>query len=291
MNCHRFTSYPFQNVDIFIPTYCNSRVLKPLVENILATAKYPFHIYFIIEQEDFETVKELNSFPGPFTIIYNDQKGKIPHCFNIAYRQTNSNMIVVTCDDITFPDGWLRDAAYSIGEKGVLAFSDINGSGWGHFLIKREYIEQYSGSEDEPGIIFHEYNHEYADAEFQFTARNRGQIVYSPIAINHRDIKYFGAAVEEDGEVKPMVKTYRIRDYALPYSNIGLQLVANPNNSREVVLEITLIPRDPILIDKNKLNNVNKTKDARNTDLDEFLSRAHLWGGKIHEDLFESVNK
>jgi len=277
------------HVDILIPTYRNARRLKNLVSNIEQTAGYPHKIVFITEADDEETAKTIAGMEGDSVIwITNDKKGRLTHCLNLAYRCTQGNFLVITSDDVLFSENWLRDAVNEIGSKGVLAFSDKNAAGWGHFLVKREYIENYSGVVDEPGQIFHEYRHEYADAEFQFTARQRGQIVYSNIAVDHRDPKYFGAAYEENGEIKPIVKTYVIRDHSLRHVDINVGIVENQNNPKELILRIDLVPKNPIVVNPNYLNNNNKSDEAKAMDYKDFSSRAHLWGGQTVETIMSA---
>lgn len=277
-------------VDIFIPTYKKHEKLLGIVQHLHETADYPFDVYFIVEDDDVKTKDALTNICNLFTnisFLINTGIG-INECHNLAFRMTTGEFFVIAADDLIFSQGWLKKAMEEIGDKGVLAFTDKNAAGWGHFLVRREYIDNYSGVADEKGVVFHGYRHEYADAEFQFTARHRGQIVYSRIEIDHHDPRYFGVACFKDGDVKKLSKCFLIRDLMIPYSDITVEAIKNPLNHKETAIEIKLTPKNPIIVDEEYIGRKDKIHDASIKDRAEFESRAHLWGGQTVENLFEA---
>lgn len=280
-------------VDIFLPTKGNSDRLKEVAKNIFDTAKHDCRIMFVVEVYDVDSLKEIelliNEYGDRIRCIKNEEGGSLPECHNLAYKQSTSEFFMLTGDDIEFPDGWLRDALIEIGDKGTLAFSEKNMSGWGLFLIRRKYIEEF-GTIDVKGKVFHEYIHEYADAEFQFTARYRKQIVYSNITVNHKDKRFFGSAIIKNGEIVKHIKTYMIRDHSLANVEVCPRLIRNPKCYKELILLIDLIPKNPIIVNEENFNNGNAV-ESKAIDEAEFKKRSSMWGGMITETILEGVSQ
>jgi len=276
-------------IAIYIPTINNKNLLASVVSNIKQTAEVDYNIYFIIEKEDVESLKEINRLQQDnsnlFYIVNTKDKGP-NNCFNLAYKNTTEEYFVITIDDVIYPQGWLRQAMEQIGDKSVLAFNEKNCGGWGFFLVKREYIKNQSGVIDMPDLVYFPYRHQYADSEFQFTARHRGEIIYSDIELDHRDVSFFGEAYEEDGIQKVLVKNIIVRDLMIARSEVNVTKIENDNNPKEILLKIELIPRNPILTSKKERK--KEINDSVKDDKAIFLSRAHLWGGKTIEDVIRA---
>jgi glycosyltransferase involved in cell wall biosynthesis len=269
-------------VDILIPTMHAEDKLEKIVENVYKTANYPCKICFIAEAEDTKTIEKVKQLEN-VNLVVNTEKGGITHCFNVAYKQIDGEYFALMTDDLVFPDNWLKDAVEQLGSKSVLAFTDKNGLGWGFFLVRRSYIKNLSGVIDQPETIYHEYKHGYADAEFHHTARMRSEIIYSNIVLDHRDVKYLGARYKDDDGEYVMVRSFYIRDYAIPFSKIQVSIVPNLRCPQEKVIRVDLIPLNPVDVDKSRAFNVNKSYENMMIDKAEYEQRAHMWGGETVE--------
>jgi hypothetical protein len=83
---------------------------------------------------------------------------------------------------------WLEEALDYMESASVISFEDqcnpnLPGT---NFLIKREYIEKYSGVVDAPNTVFHQgYYHNYCDRELVAVAAGRSQFAKCAGVLRH----------------------------------------------------------------------------------------------------------
>jgi glycosyltransferase involved in cell wall biosynthesis len=267
---------------ILLPTRGRVYRLPRLINNIRDTAEHPYHIYFIVDADDKETLDffESNKSPTHSLIINEKRCPRTSMNYNRGYQETTEPFFVILGDDMICPQGWLRLAHEKIGDKGVLAFGDKYSEGWGFFMVRREYIQQHSGVVDKPNQFFHEYGHEYADAEFQFIARSRNQIVYSNICFEHQHPYRLGRMTKDDNGNVKVVEEKCVCEF--PYlENYEFKSLTWHKDRFEVVL----VPKNPVMVDDNHTRNADQ--EQLNRDKEDFMSRAHLWGGQTKETIFK----
>jgi hypothetical protein len=263
----------------------NAARIKEVVQNIVETCPgLDIHIFLIADQSDFKTIeaaKEIERAGFPVSLLVSEKRG-CPRCHNFSFKNCpDYEFFATVADDIVFHENWLKDALEQIQDKGVLAFADKHGAGWGHFLIRRSYIEKYADDKN-PDLVFDGYEHEFADAELQFLARSRGEIFYSNIALDHRNPKYFGGYSIVNGEKLVDCELYGIVNLKIPHSDITCEVVTNPKTGFQNLLLIKITPREPIEVgEKRERHLMNLSKDKA-----LFESRAHLWGGETVETVF-----
>lgn len=102
---------------------------------------------------------------------------------NAGYQATGEPWMFVTGSDVRFHPGWL-DHAQHVGDlygAGIVGTNDLGnpavmaGYHATHFLVRREYADEYGCSWDGPGRICHEgYRHWFVDNEIVAAAQQRG---------------------------------------------------------------------------------------------------------------------
>jgi hypothetical protein len=104
---------------------------------------------------------------------------------NCGYHATDQPWIFTAADDLVFHRDWFsRALAWAKPEHGVIGTNDIGnpsvmcGQHSTHSLVRRSYIETYSGVVDMPNTVMYPgYGHEWVDTEFIGTAKVRGAFV------------------------------------------------------------------------------------------------------------------
>lgn len=113
---------------------------------------------------------------------------------NAGIKATTEPLIFSGADDLEFEPGWLEAAKAELRPGiGVVGTNDLGsprvmrGEHATHFLITREYVEQF-GTIDGPGQAMAEcYPHEYVDDEMVGTARLRGAWAFAAESrVRHR---------------------------------------------------------------------------------------------------------
>ncbi len=164
---------------ILLPTRNRSHKIKPLVENIKATTKTPYRLYFAICDESTKKVCDDNGYHYIESMLDTYYK-KI----NELYRLTTEEYMFTASDDYLFYDGW--DTKALRHDKGLVGVNDVH-----HALYPPEYpFGEKSGSAfivkrslaDKLGEIFHEgYRHAWGDVEL--IKRAGGEFVYEPKSV------------------------------------------------------------------------------------------------------------
>lgn len=168
---------------ISVPTLDRYKRLEWIVENIHKTTnELDYNIYFIAEDNDTETIKEVNRIKkeyGSVNLIKSTGRN-INAAVNEMYRQTKEELIYLSCDDLEFTPGWLTPCLNVMEENPkIMIVGTYDGYTSGEansgYLIKREYVDNHSCVVDCPKTIYNEvYEHFYADTELYYTGKTRG---------------------------------------------------------------------------------------------------------------------
>lgn len=180
--------YMTNTIAILIPTYRRHQKLAALAANIHANTVTAHTIYFIVEHDDHatrDTVREINE-----TWIPNIG-GDWINGINTGYRHTDEPFILCAADDLDFGLGWDTELLKvmddpTVGVSGPIDSWPISQTGFhtSHPFIRRAYIEQYSGVEDEKNVVLSTaYHHYMADIELEQVAIKRGTWRACPTSI------------------------------------------------------------------------------------------------------------
>lgn len=118
--------------------------------------------------------------------------GDFSRKINRGYRATSTPLLFVGASDLEFRPGWFEAAVAELKPGiGVVGTNDLcnprvmRGDHATHFLVTREYADQY-GTIDGPGAILPEiYVHEYTDDECVGTAKYRGAWAWADAHVKH----------------------------------------------------------------------------------------------------------
>lgn len=168
-------------IDIFIPSLRPERI-DQIVANITKVTPTPHRIYFILEEPDY--TNKVTSVPQGCTVLLNHHSPSYAGAINSAFEQTAGEYFFCGADDLLFHDNWWVEPLKLMSSFDVVGTNDLfnpnvkDGRTATHFLVKRSYIDTYTGTMDKSFKVLFEYKHNYCDTEFIDTARKRG--VFSP---------------------------------------------------------------------------------------------------------------
>lgn len=179
-------------VALMFPTYLRAHRIMPLYENIEATTPEPHCSYFIVENDDSDSIEVcedamMENLPNfDFRIVDGHTPTKAQ---NDGFSLTREPLCYFSGDDCEFTKGWLSPLLHVLEEDlkiCVVASNDgLVPEGKSGYLYKRSYIME-RGVIDEPGKVFHEgYGHVWCDTEFYHTAVHRGVFAYCAQSIVH----------------------------------------------------------------------------------------------------------
>lgn len=175
-------------IDILIPVLGRPRNVTPLLESLQVT-KADYRVFFICTPSDYQQIREVEE-AGLEPLIHPEKAGpgNFAKKINWAFDRTDGEWIFQGADDLRFRRDWDIHALASAKKtkKSVIGTNDLHnpavlrGLHSTHTLIRRSYIEEYGGTFDDTGRVFHEgYDHQYVDNEFIETAKRRKQWVFS----------------------------------------------------------------------------------------------------------------
>lgn len=161
---------------IYCPTYKRSKALQAVADNIAATTKTPYTLYFGLEPEDTETIEAARA-TGAQVIINAGNPG-YSDTLQTMYEQSDEPFFFPANDDFTFLSGWELGALGMLEEQSdlmVVGLSDGNPStNYSTInIVRRSYIETASGVIDMPNRVLYPYHHNFSDTEFHATAIKR----------------------------------------------------------------------------------------------------------------------
>ncbi len=174
-------------IAILIPTYGRAHKLAGIKANIEATCKQ--NIYIICSEEDPETFNEATRL-GLNIII---SGGRYVEGINLGYKLTDEPYLLFGADDIEFTPDWDKKLLKYFDDPkiGIVGSPDDwtisqTGKHGSHPLVKRAYIQEFSGTYDEPDIPYSPfYKHYMADIETEQVAQMRGAWVQGEAEIKH----------------------------------------------------------------------------------------------------------
>ncbi len=166
---------------IFIPTYKRPQKIAPLAKNIHDVTRGRFKIYFLVEKDDVETIAACEQADESF--IINTGPSSYAGSINCAYAQTSESFFFCGADDLCFQGGWLDEALGEMKDPntGIVGTHDpihsfVDHST--HYLVRRTYIEQYSGCMDLRDMVLYPYRHAWTDQEIIGVCKARGMYTY-----------------------------------------------------------------------------------------------------------------
>lgn len=168
-----------RQIAILIPTYGRSDRISRVVKNIHDNTTVSHRVYFIVESQDIASQKAIELINEQFIINIGLQ---YVGAINTGYRSTDEPFILCAADDLDFKKGWDIELLSmfddpELGVSGAMDSWEISQSGFhaSHLFIRRSYIQQYSGVEDEKDVIYSsKYIHTMCDIETEQTAIKRG---------------------------------------------------------------------------------------------------------------------
>jgi hypothetical protein len=202
---------------ILVPVLGRPHRVQPLLDSITANTKPAHRVLFIVNDTDRAELQALrranvapvNEGPGPHYVTVPAWRGTYPCKINVGYQVTDEPLVFSAADDVAFHPGWLEAAQAKLSDQiDVVGTADLlnpavmSGEHSTHTLFRRSYIEREGGTVDGNGIVLHEgYPHDFCDAEFIETAKQRGRFVHAPDSVVEHIHHWGGKA--------PMDKTYR----------------------------------------------------------------------------------
>jgi hypothetical protein len=190
---------------ILIPTYGRPHRVEPLTRSIRDNTKIPYSIYFIVEEHDQATIEAANRVGA--RMIINQGEPTYASCINTAYTATTERFFLLGADDIELTPGCLAEAVSCMSDSriGVVGVRDplhpfVDHST--HSLVRRRYIEEYSGCLDMPNTVLYPYKHAWTDWEMVSVAKVRGAYYYCDHALveHHHPGWHPGGVVRSDSE-------------------------------------------------------------------------------------------
>lgn len=165
----------------------------PIIYNYLKECSgHKNKIYFLVEQNDYESVDVSNSCMEATTVICTENKSTMAYKSGLEACLEDGNPYIVMIHDLTSIEPGAFDEALGLmdREKGVhvigldVVYPDKSPMPEGTlYMVRKEYIKTQSCVVDEPCAILNtKYGHYYSDTEFYYTAINRG--VYKRVNSN-----------------------------------------------------------------------------------------------------------
>lgn len=171
------------SIAILIPTMGRFNKLKPLVKNIEETTNVKHHIYFATDE-----TKAINLLKKSKATVFETDKETVSYAkrINMMFRKTKEDFVFTASNDIVFEKGWDTELLkkMSIPGAGVVASNDLFNPNGTNFLVSRSYINSVGGTfDDEVGVVFHEYIHNFCDTELVTKAKIRSAYQFADLSI------------------------------------------------------------------------------------------------------------
>ena len=247
-------------IAIIIPTRGRPEKVSVMVKNIEATITYPHQVYFYIDSDDSATIAACKDAKANFVIgSPSDKYGKK---INTAYHQTIEPFLMLAADDVEFTPGWDKTmmAQFDDPKIGIVGHYDNwligqTGKHGSHLLVRRAYIQKFSGVEDEENTIYStQYFHYNTDIETEQTAMKRGAFAMSKAIIYHhhwvngesqKDATYtqaFNENMDHDNKIFNQ-RRHRFEQFNLDFLHQGKVMRVN-QGKLSVVLPIYNCPQE-----------------------------------------------
>lgn len=185
---------------IWLPTYKRPHKLQQVADNIAATTKNSFTLYFGVEPDD--TASFNAAIATNHHVVVNPYEMGYSNTIQAMYEHSAEPFAFHANDDFLFFPGWDEQpltmfetaSVCVVGCKQNAADTDCSAI----CFIRRSYIEEQSGVIDMPNRVFYPYHHNYQDTEFTRTARHRGVWAKCDApCIDHQHPGFTGAEKDE----------------------------------------------------------------------------------------------
>jgi hypothetical protein len=176
-----------------------------LVGPLLASlAVEPAPVLFLCSHGDNDTIRACKK-SGEETLVDDfPDHGQYAAKINRGYRETITPWVFCGASDLTFHDGWLRQAL-TVADRvnaGVVGTQDganpwvKRGMQSTHSLVRREYVQEFgSATFDGTGEIYSEtYDHQWVDVELVETAKLRGRWAFAKRSYVSHSHPHWGTA-------------------------------------------------------------------------------------------------
>lgn len=191
------------DLTIIVPVMKRPQNATRFMRSLRRTDAWPCRVMAVVDEDDEATIQawwEENA-----VMLVSAYGPTFPNKAQYAYEMMGSTEWIFLCgDDVTFTDGWWREAmkvASMEPDACLIAINDTHnpfvtaGVHATHPLIKRSWVEKSGASWDGPGVLVHQgYFHSYCDNEWTEKARMEG--VFAPALasiVEHRHYSWGGA--------------------------------------------------------------------------------------------------
>jgi hypothetical protein len=181
-------------IAVIVPTVHRAEALAPLVDNIHEATANEHRIYLVMEHDDDASIAAAADLDACSVI---GDYGSVTIAMNAGYAASVEPFAVLVNDDVTFMAGWDAYAlAYFSKRVHIVGVNDGMGDTKSFIVVRRAFIEEFSGVFDAPNLIFHPgYVSQGPDTELAFYAMLRGVWADAPDAvIEHRNWRNGGDA-------------------------------------------------------------------------------------------------
>lgn len=207
---------------IWLPTYKRPHALQKVADNIKATTKNSYTLYFGLEPDDIEGIKAARAVKGAVVIINPYEMG-YSNTIQAMYEASEEPFWFHANDDFEFLPNWDEHPIAMFETESVKVVGvPQNEADKTYSAIcfgRRSYIDEDSGVADMPKRVFYPYHHNYQDTEFTRTAQKRGVWASSSSpCINHLHPGFIGGPKDEtykknDATVGEDEKTFESRKH------------------------------------------------------------------------------
>lgn len=165
-------------IGIFCPTYKRPDKLQAVVENLKATTKNKYNLYFGLEPDDGPSIEAAMKTGASVVINKYGSESGYPNTIQTIYEQSHEPIFIHINDDFEFLKDWDEIPVSMFKTPSVMVVGmrqhegDTHGSAIS--MVRRKYIEEQSGVVDMANQVFYPYPHHYCDTEFTRTAQSRG---------------------------------------------------------------------------------------------------------------------
>lgn len=202
-------------IDLLIPVLRRPRNVTPLLDSLGQTEH---RAYFICTRGDHPEIEAVRA-AGLEPLIHPEGagRGNFARKINWAFDRTDSEWVFQGADDLRFHPGWDTNALAVARQTGrrVIGTNDLHNPGVKrghtstHTLFARSYIEEYGGTFDNTGRVFHDgYDHQFVDNEFVETAKVRGEWAFAKDSHVEHLHPHWGNAESDSTYIKAMRQTH-----------------------------------------------------------------------------------
>jgi hypothetical protein len=188
-------------LSIWCPTYKRPHKLQAVADNLRATTKNTYTLYFGVEPEDEASFVAASKVEGAVVIV-NKYEMSYPNTIQTIYEQSKEPLCIHINDDFEFLPDWDEIPVSMFETPSVMVVGMRQHEGDNHgsaiAMFRRSYIEEQSGVIDMPNRVFYPYPHHYCDTEFTMTAQHRGVwFRCDKLVILHHHYGFTGAERDE----------------------------------------------------------------------------------------------